>query len=224
MDINTLLHEGGHAFHMFESLKWPTHQQSSLNNVPIEFVEVPSMAMELLAAPYLATDQGGFYSAKEAARALIENMEVSLGFWPYMAVVDAFQHWVYESPVEAHDLDQCNQTWSKIHQRFLPHLDWSGIEDTLEVAWFIQGHIFHDPFYYVEYGLAQLGAFQVWANARKDQEKAVQDYRKALALGNTASLSDLFFTAGAKFSFDVDTLKQAVDLIESAVEELSDHL
>ena len=112
-DINTLLHEGGHAFHTFESLKWPTHHQSSLNNVPIEFVEVPSMAMEFLATPYLGTDQGGFYSSKEAARAMIENLEASLGFWAYMAVVDAFQHWVYENPVEAHDIGHCNKVMVK---------------------------------------------------------------------------------------------------------------
>ena len=223
-DINTLLHEGGHAFHTFECLKWPSHHQASINNVPIEFVEVPSMAMEFLAVPYLGSDQGGFYTPVEAARALIGNLETSLGFWPYMAVVDAFQHWVYENPVEAHDLEQCNQTWSKIHRRFLPHLDWSGIEDSLEFVWVMQGHIFHDPFYYVEYGLALLGAAQVWANARVDQKKAVQDYRKALALGNTASLSELFLTAGAHFAFDVKAVKGAVDLIEGAIEELSEGL
>jgi oligoendopeptidase F len=139
-----------------------------------------------------------------------------------MAVVDAFQHWVYENIDAAHDIDQCNVTWAKIYRRFFPHLDWSGIEDTLGISWFIKNHIFHSPFYYVEYGLAQLGAVQVWANSVKDYKRTVQDYRKALALGNTASLKDLFKAAGAKFAFDRETIREAVVLIEDTIEELSE--
>ena len=220
-DIDTLLHEGGHAFHMFESAKWPSHHQSSLNNVPIEFVEVPSMSMELLAAPFLTVDQGGLYSKEDAARALSDNLDVMLAFWPFMAVVDAFQHWVYENIETAHDIDQCNETWAKLYRRFFPHQDWSGIEDTLGISWLIKNHIFHSPFYYVEYGLAQLGAVQVWANSLQDHDNAVQDYRKALSLGNTVSLSDLFNAAGAKFAFDKETIREAVDLIEGTIGELS---
>ena len=219
-DVSTLLHEGGHAFHMLEAVHWPFHYQSSLNHMPVEFVEVGSMAMELLAYPYLTSDQGGFYSEEDAARAKIEHLEIILGFFPYMAVVDAFQHWVYENLNEARDTTKCDEVWAKIHQQYLPHLDWTGIEDTLKFGWRLQGHIFFSPFYYVEYGLAQLGAIQIWENAQIDQEKAVRAYRKALALGNTASLPDLFKAAGAKFAFDAGTLKRAVDLVEKTIFEL----
>ena len=219
-DISTLLHEGGHAFHVFESAHWPFHYQSSINQMPIEFAEVGSMAMELLAYPYLTLDQGGFFTRAEAARAKIEHLEIILGFFPYMAVVDAFQHWVYENPNDAHDPESCDEVWSTLHKRYLPHLDWSSIEDTLGPGWQFQGHIFFDPFYYVEYGIAQLGAIQIWENAQQDQEKAVQLYRNALALGNTASLLDLFKAAGVKFAFDTETLKRAVDTIERAITEL----
>jgi oligoendopeptidase F len=219
-DVQTQLHEGGHAFHLFEAAHWPYHYQFMLQHMPMEFLEVASMAMELLAAPYLATDQGGFYTEDEAARARVEHLEGSLGFWPYMAVVDAFQHWIYENPDAARDPCQCDEVWATLHRRYLPHLDWSGIEDTLRLYWRQQIHIFGFPFYYVEYGLAQLGAIQVWANALKDQAGAVQAYRKALSLGNTASLPDLYRMAGANFAFDAVTLNQAVELIEHTITEL----
>jgi oligoendopeptidase F len=217
-DVITQLHEGGHAFHYFEASHWPYLYQSMLVHMPMEFVEVGSMAMELLAVPYFSVDQGGFYSEADSARALFELLEGILGFWPYMAVVDAFQHWIYENPEAARDTHRCDDVWVDLHTRFLPHLDWSGIEDTLRIFWRQQGHIIQSPFYYIEYALAQLGAIQVWANALQDQAGAVQAYRQALALGNTASLRTLFQVAGAKFAFDADTLRQAVDLIEQTMD------
>lgn len=216
-DLITQLHEGGHAFHFFEAAHWPYHYQFMLEHMPVEFVEVGSMAMELLAAPYLTADLGGFYTVEEAARARIEHLEGILGFWPYMAVVDAFQHWVYENADAARDTNQCDDRWAALHQRYLPHLDWSGIENSLRLFWRQQGHIFGSPFYYVEYGLAQLGSVQLWSNAMKDQEGTVQAYRDALAIGNTASLPDLYRALGAKFAFDSEELKQAVDLIENTI-------
>jgi oligoendopeptidase F len=150
----------------------------------------------------------------------VEQLESNIGFWPYMAVVDAFQHWLYENPGAAHDTALCDDQWAVLIQRFLPHLDWSGIEDTLRFYWRQQGHILSSPFYYVEYGLALLGAAQVWANALTDQAGAVRAYRKALALGNTASLPDLYAAAGAKFAFDAGTLGASIDLIERTIAEL----
>jgi oligoendopeptidase F len=153
-------------------------------------------------------------------RARVEHLEEIIGFWPYMAVVDAFQHWIYEDPNAARNPYKCDEVWATLHRRYLPHLDWSDIENTLDSYWQQQLHILEYPFYYIEYGLAQLGAIQIWANALKDQASAVKAYRKALSLGNTASLPDLFRIAGANFSFDAETLNQAVELIEHTIYEL----
>lgn len=219
-DVETQLHEGGHAFHFFEASHWPYQQQSSMNYMPVEFVEVGSMALELLAAPYFEVEHGGFYTKEEAARARINQLESNLGFWPYMAVVDAFQHWVYENPEEARDTTRCDDMWESLHRRFLPQLDWTGIEDTLRFFWRQQGHIINSPFYYVEYGMALLGATQIWANALDDQATAVAAYRKALQLGATATLPKLFEAAGVKFSFDESVMPKMVELIEKSINEL----
>ena len=134
-----------------------------------------------------------------------------------MAVVDGFQHWVYENPNDALIPDNCDKQWTKIWNRFIPGYDWTGFEDAMATGWHRKLHIHLEPFYYVEYGLAQLGACQVWANALKDQSKAVADYLKALALGGTQSLPNLFAAAEAKFAFDTNTLKPIVELIEQKI-------
>ena len=184
-DVQTLLHEGGHAFHVFETSNLPYNQQLQ---VGMEFAEVASMAMELLAAPYLGEEYGGFYTRQQAARARIEHLEGSILFWPYMAVVDAFQHWVYLHPEDAKLPVNCDTTWSNLWDRFMQGVDWSDLEVEKATGWHRKLHIFQIPFYYVEYGLAQLGAMQVWRNAISDQAQAVADYRKGLALGGTVPL------------------------------------
>ena len=216
-DVQTLLHEGGHAFHVFETRHLPYNQQLQ---VGMEFAEVASMGMELLASPYLKEPQGGFYQQNEAARARIEHLEGAILFWPYMAVVDAFQHWVYENPTQASDPAECDAQWAQLWRRFMRGVDWSGLEQEMATGWQRKLHIFQVPFYYVEYGLAQLGAMQVWRNALDDQAAAVAAYRKALALGGTVPLPQLFEAAGAKFAFDEHTLGAAVELAESTIEKL----
>jgi oligoendopeptidase F len=216
-DVQTLLHEGGHAFHVFETRQLPYFQQLQ---VGMEMAEVASMAMELLASPYLAEAAGGFYSEAEAARARIEHLEGIIQFWPYMAVVDAFQHWVYEYPAAATDPANCDAQWSALWGRFMPGVDWSSLEPEMVTGWQRKAHIFDVPFYYVEYGLAQLGAVQVWRNAIADQTGAVASYRRALSLGATASLPELYAAAGAKFAFDAATLRQAVNLMEETIASL----
>jgi oligoendopeptidase F len=215
-DVQTLLHEGGHAFHVFESVHL-AHQQIE---VPLEFCEVASMGMELLAAPYLTTDRGGFYTADEAARARIETLEFNLRFWPYMAVVDAFQQWVYDNPTKSSDPATCDSQWAELWDRFMIGVDWSGLEDEKVTGWQRKLHIHTVPMYYVEYGLAQLGAVQVWRNALGDQAGAVAAYRRALSLGGTVTLPQMFAAAGAKFAFDEEILGQAVDLIMKTIAEL----
>jgi len=216
-DIQTLLHEGGHSFHAFESFKLPYFQQRNESAIPMEFAEVASMAMEYLTSPYLSKEFGGFYSEADAARAQVDHIETDLRFWAYMAIVDAFQHWVYENPVDGKDPDKCDAAWAALEKRFRPYIDWNGYEDVMMTGWQRKDHIHQAPFYYVEYGLALLGAVQIWRNALENQEKAVNAYRRALALGGTAPLPQLFETAGARFAFDADTLQEAVGLMESTI-------
>ena len=216
-DVQTMLHEGGHAFHVFECAHLPYIQQQK---VGMEIAEVASMSMELLTAPYLTVDKGGFYSPEEAARVQIENLEVSIYFWPYMAVVDAFQHWVYENHKAASDPGNCDTIWGELWDRFIPSEDWSGLEAEKVTGWHRKLHIHQVPFYYVEYGLAQLGAFQVWRNSLENQAEAVAAYRRALSLGATQPLPQLFEAAGVRFAFDTDTLSEAVELAEKTIEDL----
>ncbi|MGE5221698.1 MAG: M3 family oligoendopeptidase [Omnitrophica WOR_2 bacterium] len=218
-DVRTLLHEAGHAFHVFERSELPYHQQWKPG---LEFAEVTSMAMELLSMPYLSASQGGFYSEEDANRARVEQLEHILVFWPYMASVDAFQHWVYENPEAAANPANCDACWKELTLRFIPGVDWRGLDAELETGWHRKQHIHRSPFYYIEYGLAQLGAVQIWANALKDQVSAVDSYRRALALGGTVPLRELYETAGAKLSFDEETLGEAVDLIEGQVSRLEE--
>jgi oligoendopeptidase F len=151
---------------------------------------------------------------------MIGLLEDFITFWPYMALVDAFQHWIYENPTDGSDASKCESKWGELWDRFMIGIDYSGWEAVKKTYWHRQSHLFDGPFYYIEYGLAQLGAVQVWANARKDLTKAVAEYRKALALGATVPLPQLFATAGAKFAFDAKTLKESVDLIEEVIGEI----
>lgn len=215
-DVQTLLHEAGHAFHVFESSALPYYQQLYVGE---EFGEVASMAMEYLGGPYLAAP-GSFYTQAEAARARVEHLEGAILFWPYMAVVDAFQHWVYENPQLSADPARCDAHWAALWQRFMPGVDWSGLEEEMMTGWQRKPHIHQIPFYYVEYGLAQLGAVQVWRNSLADPAGAVASYRRALALGGTVSLPQLYATAGAKFAFDGPTLRAAVELMVETIEQL----
>lgn len=220
-DVMTLLHESGHAFHVFETTALPYHSQLQ---VGLEFAEVASMSMELLASPFLSLGSDGFYTPEQAARARLAHLEGIILFWPYMAIVDAFQHWVYTHPDSASQPENCDSIWMELCQRFMPGIDWSGLEEELKTGWQRKLHIFQAPFYYVEYGLAQLGAVQIWRNALKNQEQAVANYRQALSLGGTAPLPQLYATAGAKFAWDARTLRTAVDLIEHTMAELENFL
>lgn len=219
-DVETLLHEGGHAFNAYESRGLPYLQQRSEAMLPMEFAEVASTAMEYLGSPYYAASEGGFYSEADAARARIDHLEGAITFLPYMAIIDALQHWVYEHPEEAKDLAAVDQVYADLSSRYRPAVDMSGLDAEKRAYWHLQSHVFQDPFYYIEYGLASLGAIQVFANARRDQERAVADYRRALALGASAPLPHLFATASARFAFDATTLRSAIGVLEEVRAEL----
>ncbi len=212
-DVETLLHESGHCFNAFESAALPYVQQTE---PPMEFAEVASMGMELLAGPHL----GAFYPAAEAARALIDHLEGIILFWPAMAVVDAFQHWAYLHPDEAADPARCDNEWLRQSRRFETGTDWSGLDDVRMTGWHRRLHIFIHPFYYIEYGLAQLGAVQLWGNSLADPAGALAAYRRALALGGTRPLPELFAAAGSRFSFDAGTLRDAIGLITAQIGRL----
>jgi oligoendopeptidase F len=212
-DVRTLVHEAGHAFHGFEKFDLPYEMQRV---VTAEFNEVASMAMELLTLPFWTE----YYSEQDYARACVDHLEKIIHFWPYMAVVDAFQHWVYTHPDAADDPTNCDAAWADLWRRFIPGEDWSGFEDAMMTGWHRKHHIFRYPFYYVEYGMAQLGAVQVWANMLRDQPKALKAYRDSLALGGTKTLPELFATAGARFVFNHQTMREGVDLLMRTIDEL----
>jgi len=216
-DVRVLFHESGHAFHNFEINNLPYHHQWQ---VDMEFAEVASTAMELMADPYLDEEKGGFMSTQNAARTRLLNLEGSLLFWPYMAVVVAFQHWVYENHDDGKNPAACDAKWSALVDEFMPGIDWNGYEDVKMTGWHRKLHIHQLPFYYIEYGLASLGAFQIMQKALLDQAKAIEDYRNALALGGTVSLPDLYQASGANLSFDAQTLGEVVDLIEENLADL----
>ncbi len=216
-EVRTLLHESGHAFHAFETFKLPFYHQ---RYTPMEFNEVASMAMELLAAPYLQASDGGFYTPDDYRRARIQHLEKIVRFWPYMAVVDAFQHWVYENHDAVSNPENCDAKWAELWDQFMIGIDFSGLEPDKRNGWHRKRHIHRTPFYYVEYGLAQLGAVLVWRNALHDQAGAVANYRRALGLGGTVTLPELYETAGVRFAFDAATLGEAIDLIEQTLNEL----
>lgn len=217
-DVLTLVHEAGHAFHAFEQFKLPYHIQLSRN---LEFMEVASTSMEYLSTPYLTRQEGGFYTEKEAARAVVERLESVLMFLPYMSVVDAFQHWVYEHPAQAMDGRECDRVWGELWQRFMGFEDWSGLEAEMQTGWQRKLHIHEDPFYYVEYGLAELGAIQVWMNACKDQPAAIRQYLHGLSLGGTTTVPKLYEAAGARFIWERSNLQEIVSFLERQLEVYS---
>lgn len=210
-DVQTLLHEAGHAFHGFSTYPLPYWQQ---RDVPMEFAEVASMAMELIAAPWLTRDKGGFYSEADAARARTEHLERILTIWCGVAVGDALQQWIYANPEEARDAEAVSAKYGELNARFLPAIDHTGLEDWRDHAWQRILHFYVVPHYYIEYGIAQLGAVQIMGASQRDHAAALERYKVALALGGTVPLPELFSVAGARFGMDRATFEPAVALIE----------
>jgi oligoendopeptidase F len=172
------------------------------------------MSMELLSSQFLEE----FYSAAAANRARRVHLEGVVGMFPWVATVDAFQHWIYTHP--NHMRDQRRQAWVNLMNRFGGDVDWGGYETARANLWHRQLHIFLYPFYYIEYGIAQLGALQVWANSKRNQVKALNDYKKALALGGSRPLPELFQTASCRFEFDGETLKPLIELARTELKKL----
>jgi oligoendopeptidase F len=208
-DLFTLLHEGGHAFHTFACRNEPL---LAYRDAPIEFCEVASMGMELLSLPHF----GEFYSEEESARSRTSHLEKILQLLPWIATIDAFQHWIYQNP--GHSQEERREEWLSLQRRFGPAVDWSGYEEAECNAWHKQLHLFSVPFYYIEYGIAQLGALQLWRAASDDGPAALARYRAALALGGSRPLPELFATAGLRFSLGRNTV---APLARKLAEELN---
>jgi oligoendopeptidase F len=202
-DVETLLHEGGHAFHCLAARDEPN---VFLRQPPIEFCEVASMSMEGLGSDHFDV----FYDDPAlAARAKRSYLEGVIRSFPWIAMIDSFQHWLYTHP--GHTRQDRTAEWLRLMDRFYGRQDWSGYEVAKEALWHRQLHLFHLPFYYVEYGIAQLGALQLWMKAREDPRRAISNYRAALALGGTRPLPELFSAAGIRFDFSERTLRPLVN-------------
>ena len=211
-DVETILHEAGHAFH---ALATRDEDLYSYRSAPIEFCEVASMTMELLGNEFLEE----FYSGADANRARRTHLEGILGIFPWIATVDAFQHWIYTHP--GHTRAARAVAWLELMDRFGGDVDWSGYDKSRAYSWHRQLHIFLHPFYYIEYGIAQLGALQVWANSKRDKAKALRDYKSSLALGGSRPLPELFKAAGSPFDFSAGAIRPLVELTRSELAKLA---
>lgn len=207
-DVQTLLHEGGHAFHAILSRHDPL---LDYRNAPIEFAETASMSMELMGLEQIGEE----YGAQDAARARRAHFEKVLRILPWIASIDAFQHWLYDHP--EHDSDARKAAWLDIRARLGPGIDYSGIEDALEFQWAGQSHLYGSPLYYVEYGIAQIAALQIWLGYRRDPAAAVEAYRAGLTHGGSLPLPQLFEAAGARFDLSAEMLAELVGEIETVL-------
>ena len=212
-DIVTMVHEGGHAIHA-----WLTKDLSisAFKDVPSEVAELASMAMELISMEHWDL----IYSDPEQLRkAKIGQMTRTLSFLPWIIAIDAFQQWVYENP--AHTVEERTAEWLSIYQRFHgDYLDWSGFEQYKAIQWQKQGHLFDVPFYYIEYGMAQLGALAVWKNYRENPEKGLQQYLDALKLGYTGTIPEIYEAAGIRFDFSAEYLAELTEFVDEEIAKL----
>ena len=212
-DLTTMVHEAGHAFHSLLSKDDPI---LAYRGSPMEFAEVASMSQELLTLPYLEE----FFSTADAERARRELLEGVISMLPWIAQIDAFQHWVYLNP--GHSCAERTKAWLDLDARFGGALDWSGIEGSRAHMWQRQLHLFGMPFYYIEYGIAQLGSLQLWLASKKSEKDALAAYKRALTLGGSKPLPELFAAAGLRFDFGPATVQSLMDAVGAELDRLPD--
>lgn len=212
-DLVTMVHEGGHAIHSFLTRDLAL---TGFKDTPSEVAELASMSMELLSMDYW--DE--FYTDKaELKRAKKEQLEKALETLPWVASIDKFQHWVYENPT--HTVEQRYTKWTEIMKAFGSNqVDWTGNEKALATLWQKQLHLYEVPFYYIEYGMAQLGAIAVWRNYKQNPDKAIEQYMAALKLGYTKSIKEIYLTAGIEFNFSQAYVKELVDFIKEELKKI----
>lgn len=207
-DIGTLTHEMGHAFQAWESgwiepleLRWPTSDAA----------EIHSMGMEFLALHEIEA----FFTPQDAEKFRKLKLIDTVVLLPYIATVDAFQHWVYENP--AHTPEERDAEWNRLWDLFMVGIDWEGVEEFKAARWKYQAHIFESPFYYIDYGIAESGAMQLWLQALENREKAMENYLKLCHIGGTQSVLEIFRSGEMQSPFDPDVFKP---LMEAAAKEL----
>lgn len=212
-DVKTMVHEAGHAVHSF--LSHPL-ELNGFKSFPSEVAELASMSMELFTMDYWTS----FYSDSEALKiSKLNQLKGIIKILPWVAVVDKFQHWIYTN--KNHTAEERNQAWVEIYNEFTPDtIDFTGLEYEQMHRWKSQLHIFEVPFYYIEYGMAQLGAVAMWRQFKNDGDKALENYNAALKLGYTKSIGEIYETAGIKFNFSSAYVKELVDFLRASYEEV----
>ncbi len=207
-DVVTMRHEAGHAFHsQLTDERWPL--MIHMANRP-EAWELASQSLELLTLPYLTRERGGFYDARDARRSTRALLERMIGLWVRTSAVDAIQHWIYTQDPDTLTSEAIDEAWIRIVGELGGDVDWTGIERGRAKGWHII-HVFVIPFYFLEYGIAYLGAAQVWRNALHDHDAALAAYQRFLSLGGTVPLDEAYEAAGARFAFDEATVRELVE-------------
>lgn len=206
-DVVTFMHEMGHAFHEQLSSSLPYSFQKDL---PIEVAELASMSMELMSS----SKWDSFYGEAELKRAKLRLFEEVALALPWIVAIDEFQHWLYTHPEHSHA--ERDGAWTKVYRKYVSHeINWLGAEEGFVFAWQRQLHIFEDPFYYIEYAIAQLGAFELYQQFTQSSEETLQRFTKALELGGSMPMEDIYTRAGLNFSFS----EQRVRLLSNFLEE-----
>lgn len=205
-DLVTLVHEGGHAYHSFlvsgQPLQFYKHPSS-------EVAELASMSMELFTMEHWDIF---FSDARDLKRAKREHLEGILATLPWVAIIDKFQHWIYENPT--HTAEQREQAWLDISGEFSSNqTDWTGLEEFKKYTWQKQLHLYEVPFYYIEYGMAQLGAVALWKNFKSDANRTFQQYTEALSLGYSRTIPEIYSTAGISFDFSEAYVKGLMEFV-----------
>ncbi|MDI3318722.1 M3 family oligoendopeptidase [Pinibacter soli] len=213
-DVTTMVHEGGHAIHSF--LAHPL-ELSAFKEYPMEIAEVASMSMEL----FSMDEWESFFNNKEdLQRAKEHQLERVITIFPWIATIDKFQHWVYLNP--QHTPEERAAKWYEILNEFSSsEMDFSGLEEYRKYAWQRQLHLFEVPFYYIEYGIAQLGAIGLWMQYKQNKEAALSNYTKALSLGGTKTLPELYDAAGLEFNLSPAYIKKLMDFVNTEINKLS---
>ncbi len=212
-DLVTMVHEGGHAIHSFLDFDLDL---VDFKSPPSEVAELASMSMELLSMEHWDVF---FKTEDELKRAKRQQLEGVIDTLPWIAAIDKFQHWIYLNP--KHTVEERYEEWRSIMRNFASNVvNYEGFEQNLDRRWQVQLHLYEVPFYYIEYGFAQLGAVAVWRNYKKDPKTAIENYKKALALGYTKSIPEIYKAAGIKFDFSPAYIKELMDFVKSEYEKL----